>query len=245
VAKDSAGATLSTLQVKSASLSEIPVTRDAQGRIAAPGGTPNGSELGVASLDVLWSIPGAEFEGRLAAGSPVWDQSGVRYLPTRVSLQGRLANIEAGVKTDYLQGKASVSVAGFDQYSALSPTSASNFYTVNATFSGNVTAPQRPLLAVTLGTSWKACEDAPKTATLEYRSFSGGSPRAAISVAANVDASGVATFTLTETMKGISVTAREDATSADVMSGGTTKIGVLDANSGVLTFTDNSFVSAF
>lgn len=97
----------------------------------------------------------------------------------------------------------------------------------------------------TVGTSCKSYEAAPKSATLEYRSFSGGTPRAAISLTASVDDQGLATLALAETIKGISVTAREDATSADILLGGATRIGVLDATTGVVKFSDGSFVSVF
>jgi hypothetical protein len=248
VAQDSGGATLSTLQVKSASITEIPSSRSATGSVVAPGsplaqpGT-TGSELATASFDVLWSAPAAEFEGVFAATDSAWDKSGVRHIPTRVTLEGRASTVDSGVKTDILQGKLSVVVAGFDQYDALAAASASNFYTLGATLGAQVTAPNRPLLAVTFGTNWKSFEAQPKTATLQYRSFVGGTPRTAISLDANIDAQGLATLTLAETIKDISVTVRQGATSADVLLDGTTKIGVLDLDQGIITFTDGTFVS--
>jgi hypothetical protein len=248
VAKDSAGATLGTLQVRSASASEIPVSRDAAFNIVAPHNpaavASAGGELAAASLDVLWTVPNAEFEGTFSATDSVWDGSGVSHIPTRVTLEGRLSNIEAGVKTDFFQGKLTLLAAGYDQHSAASAVSASNFYTVNGALSATLTAPGRPLLAMRLGTSWKAFEDAPKTATLEYRSFNGGTARMGISVEASVGADGLATVSIAESGTGVSVTARQDATAADVMLRGTTRIGSLDATTGVLTFTDGSFVSA-
>ncbi|MEJ8835601.1 hypothetical protein [Ramlibacter sp. AN1133] len=247
VSKNAGGDTLGTLQIKSATFDQIPVAIDGNGRKVAPSAArpATAGDLANASLDVQWTVTGAEFEGTFAATGSTWDKSGTKHIPTQLMLQGRLANIASGVKTDFFQGKLSVVAAGYEQQEAQKPVSETNFYTLNATLSAQVTAPNRPLLAVSFGTSLRSFEDAPKSATLAYRSFAGGTPRMAITVDATRDAQGVATVTLAETTKGISMSVREDAASADVMLRGATKIGVLDVDTGVMTFTDGSFVSAF
>jgi hypothetical protein len=249
VAKNASGAVLGTLQVKTATLSEIPVSRDAQGNLVAPN-HPNavataGGELAAGTLSVLWTVPDAEFEGTISATNSAWDKSLTLHVPTRLLLEGRLALIAAGVKTDYITGRLSATVSGFEQYSDVAPVSPTNRVTVNATLAATVTAPGRPLLALDAGTTWLSDEAEPRTSTVAYRSYNGNTPRSAIQLAVRrTTATGDATVTITDPTNNISVSALQHAASADVMLNGTTKIGVLDPNTGVLTFTDGSFVSA-
>lgn len=249
VAKDASGAVLGTLQLKTASFSEIPVSRDANGNIVAsthPGAvTTAGGELSAGSLSLTWTTPAAEFEASISATDSAWDKSMTTHMPTRVAVEGRLALIDSGVKTDYLTGRMNAAMTGFEQYSALAEMSPTNNVTINATLAATVTAPGRPLLALDIGTTWRNDENEPRTVSIGYRSYNGGTPRSAVQVdVRRTTTTGPAAVTITDTTNNISVSGAQHATSADVMLRGTTKIGELNPSTGVLTFSDGSFVSA-
>jgi hypothetical protein len=196
-----------------------------------------------ASLDVAWTTPGAEFQGTLAIGNRVASQDGAQVIPASVSASGTFTNIDSGTRTDFASGTFTVAVSRFAQFNAAQPITAQNDFSVDASFSGSLTAPGRPLLRLTLGTTVRSSENQPSSVSLQYRSIVSGTPRTAIDFTATRASTGVPTVTLADLGSGVSVSATRGAASADVLLNNTTKIGAVNLDTGVLTFTDGSFVS--
>ncbi|AKJ30546.1 hypothetical protein [Caldimonas brevitalea] len=247
VAKDAANTTLATLEVKSASLTEIQVSRDSFGNIVHPE-HPNavdtaGGELSEGSVHLRWTIPGADFEGSFALSGSQWDKSLTMHTPTKAVLSGSLRTVEGGTISEFLTGKLTASVIGFDTYRRDLPSSPDNYYKADLSFVGKATAPGRPLLELTIGTSLKSYEDEVSSVSLQYRSLVNGTPRLVVSASASRDSNGVETFTLSEATSNLSMKVQGEATTATLLLGGTTTVGTLDVDKGLMTFADGSFVS--
>jgi hypothetical protein len=228
---DAAGTTLGTLVVKTGSY-----TAAADGNITS------------AALDVQWTRPnvgstaGAEFEGTLSAASFLNDASGTGRSPTQVTLAGRLATITSSATTNFLSGTATASITGYGSFNETKPVSSTNTFTVNASFSGSVTAPGRPQLLVTVASSKAGHDDNPGSATVQYRSMSGSTTRMAINVSVTRDTSNNLSLAVTETTHGLSTTITRTG-QHDVLSG-STRIGVYDSDTRTLTFSDGSGISS-
>lgn len=231
-----------TLTVKSGQSTEMPVTADGSKPSAAQPATQGA--IATLSLNLVWATPGAEFEGVLAATDSVWDQSLGYHLPSKLTLSGALRNIDAGVSTEFIKGVFTATLSGYENYNAnsVAADSASNFYTVGGSFVGTVTAPNRPKLEITVGTSNKSHE-AVGDLTMQYRSFVNGSPRLVIGVSAVRQVDGSSFITLTEATSGLSLSLAPGASTAPLVRGGGEVVGTLDRNSLLLTFSDGSFVS--
>ncbi|MBL8349871.1 MAG: hypothetical protein JNL87_06115 [Burkholderiaceae bacterium] len=250
VAKDGAGAVLSTLTVRNASLSSAPVSRDAHGNIVSPTAptavSPAGGELSGGALNLVFSTPQAEFEGLFEIGASAWDKSGTELLPTRLKISGALRNIEAGTPTEFLAGVFTASSSGYAGFDATQPYSATNRWAVDVSFVGTVSAPKRPAMEVSFGATQLIDSDDGHTQgmTLQYRTLVGGKPRMVVSVAASPDpASGkINRFKLTEASAGLTMEWLADAAKVDLLHDGAV-IGEVDTGSGLLTFKDGSFVS--
>ncbi|HEY8356866.1 MAG TPA: hypothetical protein VIL30_05340, partial [Ramlibacter sp.] len=206
---------------------------------AANGGT----QLSGVALALDWSNPKASFSGSFAIGDSTWSKDRSSFLPTRIVLAGKLGTTTGGVRTDFATGTFTLKARGYDRYDASQPTSRTNFVTLDTSFTGSVTAPSRPVLEATMGTSFRTYEDAPSVATLQYRSLVAGQPKLTLDATASVAASGLQTLTLANPAAGLTMTVRSDAQSADLLLNGTTKVGTLDLDRGILSFTDGTFVS--
>jgi len=228
--KDAADATLGTLQVRSAWLRDV-----------VTGNT--GGQLTEGELDLAWATPTARFAGLLSATEPAWSKDHTQYLPTRVVLEGTLTNIDGTTETDFLSGRLTLVANNFGSYSPSQPTSASNFVTVDASFRASVTAQGRPQLQVIAGTSHNSSEDRPAAATLQYRSLVSGTPRMTIDIGVRADSEGVPTYSLNEPVQGLFLSVRKGAPVADLVWNGSTVIGTVNTSSGVLTFSDGTFMS--
>lgn len=241
---DQAGTTQSTLTIRTASLKEIPVARDANGNIVAPSAaaTPAGGDIGEAAFNVVWTTPGAEFEGVINASNTAWDKSGTVHSPTALSISGALRNVNGATRTEFFSGSLNLGVSGAAAYDARQNTTDSNFVTVNGTLQGKVTAANRPQLELSLGTTMKSFERAPASATLGYRSLVNGAPTTAVAVSVTRSATGSVVLDLRDLTAGLSLVVPQGASSANLMLNGATKIGELRRN-GVMTFADGSFVS--
>lgn len=229
VVKNASNATLGTLALRSASLREV--------------ATGSGGQLAGATLDIGWTTAAAAFQGMLSATDPEWSNDRAQYLPTRLVLEGTLSNISGSTETDFVSGKVTLAAIGFGAYLPSQATSPTNFVTHDLAFTGSVTAPGRPMLQLTVGTTQKSSDDRPGVATLQYRSVAGGAARMTIAVAVTLDGAGVPTYALSEPVQGLSLALRQGAGSADLVWNGSTVIGVVHTSSGLLTFSDGTFIS--
>jgi hypothetical protein len=247
VARNADDSTQATLQIKSASLTEMPVSRDAAGNTVAPTSTAAvaaaGGEIATGAFYVVWSTPGAEFEGSIAASDSGWDKSLTLHAPTKVEIAGALRTVDGSAKTEFFSGKLTLSAAGLAQYDDQLPNSSGNFVTVSASLQGTATAPNRPQLELTAGTSMKSYEKEPSLVTVAYRSLVNGTPTMAVNLTASRNAAGAAVLSLSEAASNLSLTVTEGSASADLLLGGSTVVGRLTTKDYLLTFVDGTFVS--
>lgn len=240
------GSTAGTLRVSNGSSSETPVSRDQFYNEVEPGSAnavaPFGGTLSGAAMTITWTTPAAEFEGTFSAGGSMWDASGTRLAPTQVTLAGALRNIEAGQTAEFLSGRIDAAMSGWDSYNAQADDSATNHYTVAATFTGKVTAPSRPVLELTASTSLKSHEEDVSAVTLQYRSVVSGTPRTVVTVAGTRGSNGVMNFAFNEAASNLSLRWADGASTANLMQG-STLVGTIDENTKMLTFTTNEFLS--
>lgn len=193
-------------------------------------------------LDVAWSTPTAEFEGVLKLGDVVLTKPGTDYMPTRGVLSGALRTITSGTTTEFLKGTLTASLDGVANYDERLADSTSNFVTGNLTFVGAVSAPSRPTLEFTIGTSMKSHEDEASQVNFQYRTLVAGTPRMVIAGSSSLAADGTRQFTLTEAANNLSMSWTGEPTTARLMKGSTV-IGAIDAGTKMLTFSDQSFLS--
>lgn len=251
VAKDSAGAALSTLTVKSASLNSAPVSRDANGNLVSPTSAAAvasaGGDLTGGALTLVFSTATAEFEGVLEIGASAWDKSGTVLQPTAAKLSGALRNIASGVTTEFLKGVFTASTTGYAAFDATQAYSATNRYSMDLSFVGSITAPGRPLLEISFGgTQLMDREDgSSQGVTLQYRTLVAGQPRLVVSVTGSRDATTgeINRFKLTEASAGLSLNWVDGASAVELVQGDNLVIGSVNTSSGLVTFSDNSFVS--
>ncbi|MBA4175257.1 MAG: hypothetical protein C0505_01635 [Leptothrix sp. (in: Bacteria)] len=212
-------------------------------QVAVSGG---GHEPSEADLDLVWNAGGSEFEGRLALTDSALDASRTLRTPTKLVLSGALRNIGGGVSTEFLRGAFNLGVTGLANYNDTLPPSASNTFTVNMSFVGAVSATGRPTLEFSFGTSGSAFDTlngATPTATLQYRTLVGGQPRLVVTLTAQ-ETAGVMAYKLSEATANVSMSwTGERPARVDLMHANTTKIGTLDTGTGLMTFSDGSFMS--
>ena len=250
VAKDSTGATLSRLTIKNASLKSAPVSREQYGSLVSPSSPfavePAGSEISGGKLNLVFTTPTAEFEGLFEISESAWDKSGIDLKPTRLRLSGALRNIENGVSTEFLSGDFSAISTGYASFDATQPYSETNRYSVDMSFSGSITAPARPVLQVSFGGTQLMDSDNGHTQgmTLQYRTLVAGKPRLVVAVTGSRNAATgeIDRFKLTEASANLTLEWAKGAATVNLVHDGLV-IGVVDTGSGLVTFSDNSFVS--
>ncbi|MDP1534160.1 MAG: hypothetical protein Q8L92_11345, partial [Rubrivivax sp.] len=235
------GSLLGTLTLKEGtSLTEIPVT--------AAGTRPTGADparqgtLAGGSLNLVWATPGAEFEGLLSLSDGAWDSTGSSFVPTQVRLTGSARTIAGLVSTEFVSGSLSATLSGWSTFNSTAADSASNRYMVGLSFVCTASAPNRPKLEVTLGGSMTSDADDLNSMTMQYRSIVNGAPKLVIGAAGARGTDGQWTLALTEASADLKLSWKESDTSSDLFSGNT-KIGTLVRSTGLITFTDGSFVS--
>jgi hypothetical protein len=251
VAMDSSGATLSTLTVKQATSKELPVSRDANENDVAPGSATAvrtaGGTLSAVTVNLVFTKADAEFEGILSMPTSSWDKSGTSLQPTELRLSGMLRNIGNGSTTEFFSGSFTVKSSGFANYEATAPYSASNRYTQSLSFVGQVSAPNRPLLELSLGAEQLIDSDdgSTQSLSLQYRSIVNGAPRLVVTVAGTREggSSTVNRFRLAEAGANLSLSWLDGASAVELVHGDSRVIGSVNASSGVVTFSDGSLVS--
>jgi hypothetical protein len=227
-AKDAQGALLSTLQIPSASIGEIEV---------------NGkSEATDADFNMVWTVPGASFKGRLGAIESAWTQDHSVHIPTRVVLEGTLTTIRGGTSTDFTAGVLNLRVGNVTNYTPTANASPLNYLTYSLDFVGSVTAPQRPKLELAVGASRRNYNSEAMPVSLQYRSILNGAPRHSLTLSGYRNVHGVPTVSFFEAASGLSMIVTKGATTANLTRSGHL-VGVLDAGRGILNFSDGSFMS--
>lgn len=252
VAKSSSGATVSTVTLKPSSLMQLPVSFDASGNAVAAGkagSTASGAHTaGAVTLNLLFTNAAGEFEGLLALTEPTWDKSQVVMIPAKATLSGALRTISGGTTTEFLKGVLSANATGFASYDALAANSSANSYRMDVSFVGTVNAPNRPTLEFSIGAGARYSSSGEPTTTgmtMQYRSLVNGTPRTVVSLTgtANAAGDGISNFKLSEATSGLVMSWTPGASTVDLWLGDTRKIGSLVVGSGMLTFSDNSFIS--
>ena len=253
ITKDGSDATLSTLTVKPGSrLANSPVSVDANGNDVAPGSATAvrtaGGHLSAMTLNLVFGVPTAEFEGVLSATDAVWDKSGTSFVPTKASLSGALRNLSGTSSTEFIKGAFTAATTGYAAFDTTQPTTVANNFQISASFAGSLTATNRPTLEFTLGISSNAAEldgpaARPRQLTLQYRTLVAGVPRTVVSLTADAQANGDYAVKLTEATSKLSVAWTGNPTTVDLLVNDSTKIGSLSTGNGLLTFVDGSFMS--
>jgi hypothetical protein len=129
------------------------------------------------------------------------------------------------------------------------PNSSTNSYVVNATFVGTVTAPSRPLLQLSWSGSqlMDGAQASQQSSTIQYRSVVSGTPKVVVDFTGSksTGSAKIDIFKLSEATSNVSMTWVDhgNKSSIDLLLNGTTKIGTLNTATGMLTFTDGSFLS--
>ena len=251
VAKNSDGGTVSTVTLKPSSLMQLPVSFDANGnpvKVGTSGSTVSGAHTaGAMTLNLLFANASGEFEGLLSLTDGAWDKSGTSLAPTKATLSGALRNISGGTKTEFLKGVLSASTTGYANFDATAANSVSNSFRTDLSFVGTITAANRPALELSIGLGMvnDSADGRGTGMTMQYRTLVNGTPRTVVSLTSTMNTSGsaVSSFKLTEATSNLALSWAPGASSVDLWLGDTRKIGTLAVSSGLLTFTDDSFIS--
>lgn len=212
-----------------------------------------------AQLDLTASVYGssntASLSGALTLDKPATDKSGNSTQPTHLKFVGTLSNTPVATgssKTEALQGTLDLIVSGYDKYDSTQPQSATNAMGLTGSLSLSVTAPNQPRLEVVLATSGKSWQfqDSVTNINVSYNRYNGTTKTRAVNLAVTRDAPSTAntsplkTLTLSEASTGLSISATEGGSNkmVDVKAGGI-KIGVLDTDKSLFTFSDGSITS--
>lgn len=111
------------------------------------------AEIGQLKLDVSIAAPGVKFQGIINANTPSFDKSQTAYVPTKVSLQGKLFEADGDGYRLLLDGLGTVDVLNFAQYDNSVPFSDP---AMDVTFNGKVLLKDRPEMALALSVSQAA-----------------------------------------------------------------------------------------
>lgn len=193
-------------------------------------------------LDLAWTTPTAEFEGVLKLGDVVLTKPGTDYRPTRGTLSGALRTVASGTVTEFLKGTLTATLTGVANYDERLDDSTTNYLTGGLTFVGTVTAPSRPTLEFTIGTTMKSHESDAASVNFQYRTLVAGTPRMVISGSSTRAADGTRQFALNEATNQLSMSWTGSPTTA-TLKRNSTVIGTIDASTKMLTFSDQSFLS--
>ena len=161
-------------------------------------------------------------------------------------MRGALRNLGSAGSTEFLKGSFAATLTGYGAFDATQPRTPSNSFQLSASFAGSLTASNRPALEFTLGTSTNATEiaaSAVKQLTLQYRTLVAGVPRTVVSLTGDRLANGDYAAKLTEATSKLALAWTGSPSTVDLLVNDSTKIGSLDAGSGLLTFVEGSFMS--
>ncbi len=94
-----------------------------------------------------------QFTGTFVFSSPQVDLSGLHYIPTVASFNGKLYDLTISSSVPILNGTLTATAINYPMFNATLDESSSNFLRGSVSFTGTVQAPNRPLMTLTLGAS--------------------------------------------------------------------------------------------
>ena len=201
-------------------------------------------------MHLFWSAADASFEGHLELTDNAWDASITSHVPTRLVLSGAFRTLQGDVPVQFLYGSFTLSATGYSQYNATLPTTPTNDWTLGFHFSGEITAPNRPTVELTLATSMLSDADTPSMLTGQYRTRVdvNGTPTATqtVTLNANKPATGPAVLSVQLVGTGVSMDVVDQAPTATLRLGtesNGTEIGLLNRASALITYVDGSTTS--
>lgn len=241
-----------TITIKSARVTNEPYAYDANFMPVRPGtaAAVNGSAGKLPSslvLNLVYTNAGGEFEGSFSATEPVWDKSETNFVPTKWELKGALRTVEAGVAKEFINGAFTATASGYGNFidHPGTPEGPENFFTIGASFVGQVTAPNRPLLELKVSATQKSHSDVTENIGMQYSAIVNGVPRSVVNLSTGApDAEGNRSLTITELSTGLKLQ-REGTPNNRIsqLTKGELLLGELDQATGRLTFVDGSFIS--
>lgn len=108
--------------------------------------TEIGAEISELKLDVTVTAPGVRFQGIVNADTPSFDSTQTEYIPTKVSLQGKIFEADGTGFRLLLDGAGSVELLNYASFDATGNTAAP----VKVGFDGKVLLKNRPEMRLTL-----------------------------------------------------------------------------------------------
>lgn len=181
------------------------------------------------SLGLAAEAGGSKVAGKLVMTEAMADKNGFNYQPTKIAFTGSLSTNSA----EFFTGTLAFTQTGYNLFDSMQPVSATNVEKQNASLVGKLSITDRPALIIQLNAGRIRAASETLSLTGQYNdgtnlvnfSVSDGSPR----------------VTKISSVDGVSLTLT-GAESVDVLKDGA-KVAVLNTKTGMINFTDGSFVS--
>jgi hypothetical protein len=193
------------------------------------------------SLSAFGSTNTARFVGTMKADTPAAALNG----PAHFVLNGTFSNTpQNGAETQFLNGELDIAATNYANFNINAAESASNTFDVGMTFTGSVTAPNRPRLELVLGAAGKAYnfDNTPNTVSLTYNRYVGSAKTRAVNLNVTNANTPTKSITLTEASSGLSIAHNTGQTVVDVKADDK-KVGELNTGNSIFTFADNTLTS--
>ena len=230
--------TLGTLTINSGSLTETEIA-------VTPDGSSQSKET-AGSLDLKLTTAKSEVAGILSVPGPVYDINNDKSFPSKVEFTGALRNKGSdGAFADFISGRITGIVTGYERFNGLAPLSASNDYTTSISFVVGVTAPGRPKLELSGNESSSQFTRESKTSSLQYRTLAAdGTPRQVIDISITPSTSTApSSFKFSEAASNLSMTLVKGAATTDLLYNNMSRVGTFNSATKLLTFTNGDFIS--
>ena len=230
--------TLGTLTINSGSLTATDI-------FATTDGSSESKET-AGSLDLKWTTAKSEVAGILSVPGPVYDINNDKSFPSKVEFTGALRNQGSdGAFADFISGRITGIVTGYERFNGLAPLSASNDYTTSISFVVGVTAPGRPKLELSGNVSSSQFTRESKTSSVQYRTLAAdGTPRQVIDISITPSTSTApSSFKFSEAASNLSMTVVKGAATTDLLYNNMSRVGTFNSATKLLTFTNGDFIS--
>lgn len=200
--------------------------------------TPKG--LSGLNANLKFTTAGAQMEGTLAMTEPALDKSKTRLAPMKTVFSGALRTKEAGGFADILNGELSVAVnaAQFGAYDMTLDDSATNRFQSTVGVKGKVAAPGHAAIQMTAALAgYSDGTGATADVTTDFLKADGTKLRSV-----KLTAPEAGTLLFTEPGTNVSVTVVHGQRLHPVKKDGV-EVGVINRDTGIVTFKDGSFIS--